>query len=200
VSRALRRDSRLYLTIDFKSQVLCIHTSTPVPFQDILQVEPLLATSRSACRSACHADCIEDSEGSTAPSIASTSASTSSSHSLSKSSLSLSSVASTLSVPSLPWSQWQHGFVLQTKGSKELTLRCASAAEAAQWVTALHQAMYDAKVTARTQASRKASDDAMWAVHSPSQRTIEKTRNSATPRLLSYCASGKRGPDLLEGL
>lgn len=43
LNRTLTRDSRLYLTLDFKTQILCVHTSTPVPFEDIQEVEPLLA-------------------------------------------------------------------------------------------------------------------------------------------------------------
>jgi len=184
LSRALQRDSRLLLTIDFASQVLCIHTSVPVPFRDILQVEPLGAASRLSLRVLAPSDAIASKVSGIGSVEGESSAQESSMY------VSVRSLTSSLSDSTLPWREWQYGFVLSTKHNKKLQLRCASATEAAQWVAALRQAMSDAEATASTNTSKAAVDEdaALWAAPSPSRlRAPDQFNNSTSPELQFRC-------------
>jgi len=160
LSRALSRDNRLYLTLDFNAQILCIHRSQPVPFKDILEVEPLLARRRQASQ-----DCTLLRTGSCEianEDMCECSASRSS-RKLARSSFSLS------------WGQKQDGFTLRVRGCKKMCLYCSSAEESAQWIAALRQAICEADV----------ANAEMWTLPSPTRkRTVGEIHSSSTPRLL----------------
>lgn len=118
LNRVLAREKRLYLTLDFNTQILCIHTSAPVAFQDILEVAPLGSPQREA-----NENCAPAGTGCNAYTNVD---------------------ASATKISCFPWSHSHTGMTLHVKGGKKQSLYCSSAAEASCWIAALRRAMSEA--------------------------------------------------------
>mmetsp|Transcript_109334 Transcript_109334/g.193640 ORF Transcript_109334/g.193640 Transcript_109334/m.193640 type:complete len:255 (+) Transcript_109334:55-819(+) len=131
----VRRSPRVYVTLDFESQILCVDRWTPVRFQDLKQVEPLTKSSESI------GDFSSMGESSTTSLRSSTSGlATYSSPSTRPNSLGASSRVSRLLLGGGCGVAEKYGFVLQTVDRK-MTCFCSSELEADEWVVRLREAM-----------------------------------------------------------
>lgn len=136
------RSSRVYVTLDFESQILCVDRWRPVPFQDLKHVEPLTNSSQRGGG--------ED-ESSTTSLCTSTSDSGAFRRPLTKRSR-----ACGLLCRGGCGVVEKHGFVLQTI-ERKLTCLCASELDAEEWVARLRDAMSSKQAQASHSTARWAA-------------------------------------------
>lgn len=177
--------SRLYLTLDFESRVLCVDRWAPVPFQDIVHVEPLGEPSE------CERDdalgelslSLKKSEplGKERTSRTSTTSVPQPSGLLRKSNSS-GALSSLFQFKGGCGVQERCGFVFQTTGTK-MTFLTTSQQEADGWVVGLREAMAVAKVQ-----QQRDTDSDRWATPPSNEKTP-----LSTPPLMGGVRSRHRG-------
>jgi hypothetical protein len=162
LDRVLQKDCRLYLTLDFETQILCVHTRAPVSFQDIEHVEllPMPPCSKVFAMDTAFTDSRKESSFTAGASR--------------RRSLSWSgprALVGGLSAKALPsFQRAPHGFTLKCRGQKKLCLRCSSAEESQCWAEALQSAIKQAQtrpdMTHKTLLSRSRNS---WP-HAPTEK------------------------------
>lgn len=148
----LRKDRRVFLTLDFDAQILCIHKSTPLSFEDILAVEFLPGPHRSS------SSLLDGKEAS-------------------RCHLPSWRAPKTITQANTPAT----GFLLTTMSGKKIRLTCSSVEECTRWVAALQIAVKGGQTTSRQDSATLLSTLAA-ASHQPEVRTFKaKSRKRPMP-------------------